>query len=124
MTTQIMRLGLYVSCAVDHVVRFARPSPSVFAYCKRSKTGAGEGLGTRLERCSNGMAELLATPGSCMLLFSQRVAHCQDLSSALLHITIGSVIQLSTPCSKVIYLSASVLSTKPHTHEQSFVAKC
>ena len=25
-----------------------RPSPSVFGYCKRSKTGAGEGLGTRL----------------------------------------------------------------------------
>ena len=35
-------------CAADHVVRFTRPSPSVFAYCKRSKTGAGEGLGTRL----------------------------------------------------------------------------
>ena len=37
-----------VMCAADHVVRFTRPSPSVFAYCKRSKTGAGEGLGTRL----------------------------------------------------------------------------
>ena len=36
------------ACAADHVVRFTRPSPSVFAYCKRSKTGAGEGLGTRL----------------------------------------------------------------------------
>ena len=34
--------------AADHVVRFSRPFPSVFAYCKRSKTGAGEGLGTRL----------------------------------------------------------------------------
>ena len=34
----------------DHVVRFTRPSGSVFAYCKRSKTGAGEGLGTRLPR--------------------------------------------------------------------------
>ena len=48
MTTQIMRPGLYVMCAADHVVRFTRPSPSVFAYCKRSKTGAREGLGTRL----------------------------------------------------------------------------
>ena len=38
-----------VSCAVDHVVRFTRPSPSVFAYCKWSKTGAGEGLGMRLD---------------------------------------------------------------------------
>ena len=36
------------ACAVDHVVRFTRPSPSVFAYCKRSNTGAGEGLGMRL----------------------------------------------------------------------------
>ena len=50
----------YVSCDIifnspswartepDHVVRLTRPSGSVFAYCKRSKTGAGEGLGTRL----------------------------------------------------------------------------
>ena len=36
------------ACGTDHVVRFTRPSGSVFAYCKRSKTGAGEGLGTRL----------------------------------------------------------------------------
>ena len=38
------------ACAADHVVRFTRPSPSIFAYCKRSKTGAGEGLGTRLRQ--------------------------------------------------------------------------
>ena len=38
------------ACAADHVVRFTRPSPSVFAYCKRSKTGAREGLGTRLDK--------------------------------------------------------------------------
>ena len=36
------------TCAMDHVVRFTRPSPSVFAYCKQSRTGAVEGLGTRL----------------------------------------------------------------------------
>ena len=35
-------------CATNHVVRFTRPFPSVFAYFKQSKTGAGEGLGTRL----------------------------------------------------------------------------
>ena len=29
------------ACAVDHMVKFTRPSPSVFAYCKRSKPGAG-----------------------------------------------------------------------------------
>ena len=34
--------------AADHVVRFTRLSGSIFAYCKRSKTGAGEGLGMRL----------------------------------------------------------------------------
>ena len=34
--------------AADHVVRFTRLSGSIFAYCKQSKTGAGEGLGTRL----------------------------------------------------------------------------
>ena len=37
------------ACVVDHELRFTRSSPSIFAYCKRSKTGAGEGLGTRLE---------------------------------------------------------------------------
>ena len=36
------------NCVVDHMVRNPRPSPSIFAYCKRSKTGGGEGLGTRL----------------------------------------------------------------------------
>ena len=30
------------------MVRSTRPSPLVFAYCKRSKTGAGEGRGMRL----------------------------------------------------------------------------
>ena len=30
------------------VVQMKHPSGSVFAYCKRSKTGTGEGLGTRL----------------------------------------------------------------------------
>ena len=29
-------------------MKFPRPSPSVFANCKRSKTGGVEGLGTRL----------------------------------------------------------------------------
>ena len=37
-----------VTHAADHVVRFTRPSGPVFAYCKQSKTGAREGLGTRL----------------------------------------------------------------------------
>ena len=40
------------ACAMDHMVRFTRPSSSVFAYCKQSKTGAGEGLQTRLGQCS------------------------------------------------------------------------
>ena len=30
------------------MTRSPRPSPSVFAYCKRSNTGGGNGLGTRL----------------------------------------------------------------------------
>jgi len=29
-------------------MKFPRPSPSMFAYCKQSKTGVVEGLGTRL----------------------------------------------------------------------------
>ena len=41
-----------VSCAVDHVIRFTRHSPSIFAYCMRSKTGAREGLRTRLSNCT------------------------------------------------------------------------
>ena len=30
------------------MMKFPRPSPSIFAYCKRSKTGGLEGLGMRL----------------------------------------------------------------------------
>ena len=33
---------------VTHVTLSPRPSPSVFAYCKRSKTGGTNGLGRRL----------------------------------------------------------------------------
>ena len=50
-----------VSRAADHVMKYPRPSPSVFAYCKRSKTGGVEGLETRLDcdpvygGCSCGM---------------------------------------------------------------------
>ena len=35
--------------ATDHVMKFPRPSPSVFAYGKRSKTGGIEDPGTRLQ---------------------------------------------------------------------------
>ena len=31
-----------------HMTKSPRPSPSVFAYCKRSNTGGGNGLGMRL----------------------------------------------------------------------------
>ena len=37
-----------IMCAADHMVRNPSPSPSVFAYCNKSKTGGGEGLGRRL----------------------------------------------------------------------------
>ena len=40
---------MYDGRAAYHVRRFPRPSPSVFAYWKRSKAGGVEGLGTRLE---------------------------------------------------------------------------
>ena len=33
---------------IIHVINDTRPSPSVFAYCKQSKTGRWAGLGTRL----------------------------------------------------------------------------
>ena len=32
-----------------HVIQRNKASPSVFAYCKQSKTGRQEGLGTRLD---------------------------------------------------------------------------
>jgi len=39
---------MYVSHGAYHMIRFPRPSPSVFAYCMQSKTGSVEGLETRL----------------------------------------------------------------------------
>ena len=39
-----------VDTDVIHVIKWTRPSPSVFVYCKQSKTGRWEGLGTRLPR--------------------------------------------------------------------------
>ena len=37
-----------VDIDVIHVINAPRPSPSISAYCKQSKTGCWEGLGTRL----------------------------------------------------------------------------
>ena len=34
---------------VVRVIKWTRPSPSIFACCKRSKTGRWEGLGVRLD---------------------------------------------------------------------------
>ena len=44
-------LSTKVDTDVIHMIRWTRPSPSVFAYCKRSKTGWWEGLGMRLDIC-------------------------------------------------------------------------
>ena len=35
----------------SHMTRSPRPSPSLFAYCKQSNTGGGNGLETRLQKC-------------------------------------------------------------------------
>ena len=43
-----MNMSPCLESVTSPVVRFTGPSGSVFAYGKRSKTGAGEGLGTRL----------------------------------------------------------------------------
>ena len=51
----------YDILAAGHMVRFTRPSSSVFAYCKQSKTGAEEGLGTRV----------VLTTGSCNFKLTQ-----------------------------------------------------
>ena len=40
-------LSTKVDTDVIHMIKWTRPFPSVFAYCKRSKTGRWEGLGTR-----------------------------------------------------------------------------
>ena len=42
------RVSTFCLPDITHVTRSPRPSPSVFAYCKRSNTGGGNGLGTRL----------------------------------------------------------------------------
>ena len=65
-----------VMCASDHVVRFTRPSPSIFAYGKRSKTAAGEGLGTRLAIVSNQVTAWTNTP--YYTFFQQTVATYTD----------------------------------------------
>ena len=41
-------LSTKVDRDVIHVIKYIRPSHSIFAYCKQWKTGPWEGLGTRL----------------------------------------------------------------------------
>ena len=54
---------------VVHVIKWTRPPPSVFAYCRRSKTGLWEGLGMR--RCLSTIWHLvLLQTLACKLAFS------------------------------------------------------
>ena len=56
---ELKRSGLALVCLPSVylmsllVTKSPRPSLSVFAYCKRSKTGGERGLGTRLYTCSD-----------------------------------------------------------------------
>ena len=63
--------------AADHVVRFTRPSGSVFAYCKRSKTGAREGLGMRLSNTT-----IHINKGSLQTGMWPELLHCKTWSSS------------------------------------------
>ena len=54
-----------VDTDVIHVINDTRPSPSIFAYCKRSKTGRWEGLGTKLclcQTCARGGTQTVFMP--------------------------------------------------------------
>ena len=53
---------------VIHMIKWTRPSASVFASCKRSKTGRWEGLGTRLYKQYTITKDL----GSCTRFLHQR----------------------------------------------------
>ena len=44
---------------VTHVTLSPRSSPSIFAYCKRSKTGGGNGLKTRVQALTAGTVRRL-----------------------------------------------------------------
>ena len=68
-TTWLVRGGViaFDGHSMDHMMKFPRFSPSILAYCKRSKTGGVEGLGTRLGQ--DNMANLgLATERSWLAL--------------------------------------------------------
>jgi len=58
------------------VTRSPRPSPSVFAYCKRSNTGGGNGLGTRLDSTHSFSREKLNTLVSSSSCSSMRSLAC------------------------------------------------
>jgi len=59
----------YDACAVHHMIRFPMPSPSIFAFCKWSKTGGVEGLGARLLHvCADVTTTRYARGGHCNTL--------------------------------------------------------
>ena len=48
----LLPLSTYEGTNIIHMIKWTRPSPSVFVYCKWSRTGQWEGLGTRLSQHS------------------------------------------------------------------------
>jgi len=99
-----------VSHAIDYMVIFPRPSPSIFAYCKPSNTGGVEGLGMRL----------IMPPLHCVGILPSNIkyrvlrcticslAHISDCHQLLLHIDSYAVVCCSCDMSRVTAVQAVV----------------
>ena len=89
------------------MVRFTRPSGSVFAYCKRSKTGAEEGLGTRLQ-CTTCRATYITTT----VYNLQDHIHCSySVQPAGPH-----TLQLQCTTCRTTYITTTVYNLQDHIH--------
>ena len=97
--------SVYVDTDVIHMIKYTRSSPSVFAYCKWSKTGRWEALGTKLTLAYN-------TQQITKFLAIQPIRCCVWHPENLLH---QSTLQVMTSCFCAIiatHVLASITSSK------------
>ena len=103
------------------MVRFTRSSPSVFAYCKRSKTEAREGLGTRLDLGASCLATMEG-PIRCSFCMATVMKYFKEL----VHLIQGCTIQHTAGCGLVFGLCelCSCSSSRPQSEKLHVCGRC
>ena len=104
------------TCAADHMLRFTRPSHSIFTYCKRSKSGAGEGLGMRLVKVAVSFGDSIPTCISKQMFTVSRFSPSSSNHMISIELLRRMEPSLVIVCTTSMKLTPTFLTTRLKTH--------